>query len=96
MDPWLLCLSVTRLVREFPQLYWSNVPILWQQLMSVNSIARHPELSTQHYLWPFPETASLRHLKKISVDSLPFRPMRAWHGHKVDGKVCKVIGRERG
>ena len=70
-----------------PQLYWSNVPILRKQLAYIDGIARHPKPCAQDHPWPLLEPASFRHLKEMIVDSLPFRPMRTWHGDEINGKV---------
>ena len=64
--------------------------------MAINGIARHPKPCTQHHPRPLLETASFHHLKEVSVNVVPRRPMRTRHGYKVDGKVCEVVGRERG
>ena len=59
-----------------PQLYWSNVPILWKQLAYIDGIVRHPKPRVQDDPWPLLEPTSFPHLKEMVVDSLPFRPMR--------------------
>ena len=60
--------------------------------MGVSDVIKHPQPSAQHHLRPIPETASFRHLKEVGINSLPFRPMRTWHGHKVDGEACETAG----
>ena len=89
-----LYLSATPLISDIkPQFYWSCFGILRQQLVALDDVTGHSESCAQHHLRPFPETASFRHLKEVGVDSLPFRPMRTWYCHKVDGETREVVGR---